>query len=102
MANGDRAKVEQTESDRPRCTLAYPTSSVQSESKDLLLFYMIKDTQTVFLCSSVDSMPIGSVDDNHPVIFEVEMILSGEGYFATKWRYRVRVLWDDFQITRVE
>ncbi len=74
----------------------------KNQTKDLLVFYMIKDTPNVFLCSSVNSVPVGIIENDSPVRFELEITLSGEGYSATKWLYRVKVLWDDFEIDRVE
>jgi hypothetical protein len=73
----------------------------QGQHKDLLLFYMLKDNPSVFMCTSLDYAPTGIVQNGHPVKFEVELTLSGQGYSASIWNYRVTALWDDYTIVKV-
>ena len=73
----------------------------EGQRKDFLLFYMIKGNPSVFLCTSLESVPAGVAQNGNPVKFEVEITLTGKGYNTSIWVYRVTALWDDFEILRV-
>jgi hypothetical protein len=70
----------------------------EGEEAELLLFYMIQGFSNVILCTDLVSSPIGRVTNGNPLIFEVEIKLSGQGYTGEVWKYQVTALWDDFRI----
>lgn len=68
------------------------------ETRDLLLFYMIKDQPSVYLCTDVDTMPVGMSFDDKPVRFDLELSISAQRLPRTTFTYRVTAAWDDFAI----
>lgn len=71
----------------------------EGNTKDLLVFYMIKDVPNVFLCSSLESAPLG-LAEHSSVKFEIELTITGEGYATTIWNFRGSAVWDDFSIVK--
>lgn len=70
-----------------------------TEEKDLLLFYMIKGIDRIFLCTDTNE-PIAFVD-NRPAKFEVELSITAQKYPKTVFKYLVTAKWDDYQIQQL-
>ena len=71
----------------------------QGEEKDLLLFYVIKGSPQVHLCSGLEYCEIGiATDENVPLRFESELTIAGENFPSVVKRFKINAVWDDFGI----
>ncbi len=74
----------------------------QGEEKDLLLFYVIKGSPHVHLCSGLDYCEIGiTIDEKMPLRFETELTIAGENFPSVVKRFKIDAVWDDFNIKEV-
>ncbi len=74
----------------------------EGDEKDLLIFYMIKDLPSVFLCTDIETAHAGSVFSSGQTLkFEVEIGLTAQRYPKNIWTFFVTVEdFDDFKIER--
>jgi hypothetical protein len=76
----------------------------EGDERDLLVFYMIKDIPSVFLCSDVlgQGSNLGTLPQGQRIKFELEISLAGQGYPKTIWHFLATVHeWDDFALQRI-
>lgn len=72
----------------------------KGDPKDLLVFYMIEHVPNVYLCSSMESAPLGWTEKG-PVKFAIRLTVTGEGSRRSIWNYRASAIWDDFKLDKV-
>ncbi len=74
----------------------------EGDEKDLLLFYMIKDLPSVYICSDVETAQVGSVFSSGQTLkFQVEIGVTAQKYPKNVWTYFVTINeFDDFKIER--
>ena len=78
------------------------TDIYQGEERDLLLFYVVKGSPMVHLCSTLDSCVIGyAPDEDVPLVFELKLTVVGEGLLTVEKTFKVSAVWDDFKIEEV-
>jgi hypothetical protein len=70
----------------------------EGEEKDVLLFYMIEGTPSIFLCTSLDSQPVSI----NQAIFQLELSVTAEKYPKAVSYYYVKASWDDYTILRIQ
>lgn len=71
----------------------------QGEDKDLLLFYVIKGSPKVHLCSGLEHYEIGiATDENMPLGFKLELTIAGENFPSVVKRFNINAVWDNFAI----
>jgi hypothetical protein len=71
------------------------------DNRDLLLFYMIKGMNTLFVCADNRLSLIGHPVGDMPLRFEIELAVTADGYSKTISKYQGCVKWGDFQITPI-
>lgn len=75
----------------------------EGETKDLLLFYMIKNSSFIALCSDMDMTPVGNVQgNNQPLKFQVEISVTAEHCRKIVLLFDVMAAWDNFIIQRCD
>jgi hypothetical protein len=70
----------------------------EGDEKDLLLFYMIEGTSTIYLCTNVEAQPIG----NFQTVFQLELSVTAEKYVKTVSYFYAKASWDDYTILRIQ
>lgn len=74
----------------------------QGEERDLLLFYVVKGSPKIHLCSGLEYCEIGiATDENMPLRFELELMVAGENFPSVIKRFKISAVWDDFGIKEV-
>lgn len=71
----------------------------QGEEKDLLLFYVIRGSPMVYLCSTLDNCVIGyAAVESMPLKFELKLTIVGENLLTVVRVFKISAVWDDFKI----
>jgi hypothetical protein len=82
-----------------------PTETLhEGDEKDLLVFYMVKDIPSVFMCSDVlgQGSNVGTIVQGQKLGLELEISLAGQGYPKTIWHFLATVNeWDDLALQRI-
>jgi hypothetical protein len=70
----------------------------KDESKDLLIFYMVKDIPAVFLCAGSTTSNLGIPQEGKPVEFQFEISITADDFPKTTWSFKASAEWDDFKV----
>jgi hypothetical protein len=85
------------------CLRNETTDIFQDEEKDLLLFYIIKGSPKVHLCSTLDYCEIGiATAENMPLKFELKLTIVGENLLTMVKTLKISAVWDDFKIEEMD
>lgn len=72
----------------------------KDDSKDLLGFFMVENSPTVFLCSDMLHSTAGNVQNNQPFKFQIEMTVTAQDHPKIVQFLDVEAIWGRFLISK--